>query len=90
MSFCFYGPHVLVLNRTEILDPSLGCRGPNELRCVRRDWLLRALEEELPKGTIRYSSKIVAIEEDGNAKIIHLADGAILRAKVGKKNRVIP
>uniref|UniRef100_A0A0E0GGY3 FAD-binding domain-containing protein n=1 Tax=Oryza nivara TaxID=4536 RepID=A0A0E0GGY3_ORYNI len=59
-----------------------GKRGPNELRCVRRDWLLRALEEELPKGTIRYSSKIVAIEEDGNAKIIHLADGAILRAKV--------
>ncbi|KAF0914632.1 hypothetical protein E2562_030697 [Oryza meyeriana var. granulata] len=59
-----------------------GKRGPNEMRCVRRDWLLRALEEELPKGTIRYSSKIVAIEEDGNAKILHLADGAILRAKV--------
>uniref|UniRef100_A0A0D9VPP6 FAD-binding domain-containing protein n=1 Tax=Leersia perrieri TaxID=77586 RepID=A0A0D9VPP6_9ORYZ len=57
-------------------------RGPNEMRCVRRDWLLRALEEKLPKGTIRYSSKIVAIEEDGNAKIVHLADGTILRAKV--------
>lgn len=50
--------------------------------CVRRDWLLRALEEGLPSGTIRYSSKIVEIEEDGDAKILHLADGAILRAKV--------
>ncbi|XP_015628966.1 monooxygenase 2 isoform X5 [Oryza sativa Japonica Group] len=58
------------------------CRGPNEMLCVRRDWLLRALEEELPEGTIRYSSKIVEIEEDGDAKILHLADGAILRAKV--------
>ncbi|KAF2937332.1 hypothetical protein DAI22_03g042700 [Oryza sativa Japonica Group] len=59
-----------------------GKRGPNEMLCVRRDWLLRALEEELPNGTIRYSSKIVEIEEDGDAKILHLADGAILRAKV--------
>ncbi|XP_052149217.1 monooxygenase 2-like isoform X2 [Oryza glaberrima] len=59
-----------------------GKRGPNEMLCVRRDWLLRALEEELPEGTIRYSSKIVEIEEDGDAKILHLADGAILRAKV--------
>ncbi|EAY88586.1 hypothetical protein OsI_10060 [Oryza sativa Indica Group] len=59
-----------------------GKRGPNEMLCVRRDWLLRALEEGLPSGTIRYSSKIVEIEEDGDAKILHLADGAILRAKV--------
>jgi len=40
------------------------------------------LEEELPKGTIRYSSKIVSIEEDGNIKILQLADGSVLRAKV--------
>uniref|UniRef100_A0A0E0K8X5 FAD-binding domain-containing protein n=1 Tax=Oryza punctata TaxID=4537 RepID=A0A0E0K8X5_ORYPU len=56
--------------------------GPNEMLCVRRDWLLRALEEELPEGTIRYSSKIVEIEEDGDAKILHLGDGTILRSKV--------
>lgn len=58
------------------------CRGPHELRCVRRDVLLQALEEELPRGTIRYSSNIVSIEEDGDAKILHLADGPVLTAKV--------
>ncbi|CAL4937692.1 unnamed protein product [Urochloa decumbens] len=56
--------------------------GPNEIRCVRRDSLLQALEEELPRGTIRYSTKIVSMEEDGDIKILHLADGSILRAKV--------
>ncbi|KAF8721256.1 hypothetical protein HU200_023182 [Digitaria exilis] len=49
-----------------------------EIRCVRRDLLLQALAEELPKGTIRYSSKIVSIEEDGNIKILQLADGSVL------------
>ncbi|EAZ25623.1 hypothetical protein OsJ_09451 [Oryza sativa Japonica Group] len=67
---------------TSLNEQGKRCRGPNEMLCVRRDWLLRALEEELPEGTIRYSSKIVEIEEDGDAKILHLADGAILRAKV--------
>ncbi|CAN6307981.1 unnamed protein product [Urochloa humidicola] len=56
--------------------------GPNEIRCVRRTSLLQALEEELPRGTIRYSSKIVSIQEDGNTKILHLNDGSVLRAKV--------
>ncbi|CAL4929120.1 unnamed protein product [Urochloa decumbens] len=59
-----------------------GKRGPNEIRCVRRDLLLQALEEELPRGTIRYSSKIISIEEDGDIKILQLADGSVLRAKV--------
>ena len=40
------------------------------------------MEGELPKSTIRYSSKIVSIEEDGNIKILQLADGSVLRAKV--------
>ncbi|KAL6649237.1 hypothetical protein ACP70R_013461 [Stipagrostis hirtigluma subsp. patula] len=59
-----------------------GERGPNEIRCIRRDLLLQALEEELPRGTIRYSSRIVSIEEDGDVKILQLADGSVLRAKV--------
>ncbi|KAM0904831.1 hypothetical protein ACQ4PT_017808 [Festuca glaucescens] len=61
-----------------------GCRGPHETCRVRRDLLLRAMEEELPPGTIRYSSKIVSIQEDvgSGAKLIHLADGSVLRAKV--------
>jgi hypothetical protein len=57
-------------------------RGPNEMRCVRRDLLLQALEEELPRGTIRYSSRIVSIEDDGGVKVLHLADGSVIRAKV--------
>uniref|UniRef100_A0ACD5TUQ1 Uncharacterized protein n=2 Tax=Avena sativa TaxID=4498 RepID=A0ACD5TUQ1_AVESA len=63
-----------------------GKLGPHEVRCVHRNVLLQALEEELPAGTIRYSSKIVSIDHDelhdGNAKILHLADGTTLRAKV--------
>nr|CAB3501982.1 unnamed protein product [Digitaria exilis] len=55
-----------------------GKREPHEFCCVRRDLLLKVLEEELPKGTIRYSSKIVSIEEDGNIKILQLADGSVL------------
>uniref|UniRef100_A0ACD5WUB6 Uncharacterized protein n=1 Tax=Avena sativa TaxID=4498 RepID=A0ACD5WUB6_AVESA len=63
-----------------------GKLGPHEVRCVHRNVLLQALEEELPAGTIRYSSKIVSIDQDelhgGNAKILHLADGTTLRAKL--------
>ncbi|KAG2554691.1 monooxygenase 2-like isoform X3 [Panicum virgatum] len=56
--------------------------GPNEIRCVRRDALLQTLEEELPRGTIRYSSRIVSIEDGGGVRILRLADGSTLRAKV--------
>jgi 2-polyprenyl-6-methoxyphenol hydroxylase-like FAD-dependent oxidoreductase len=45
--------------------------------------LLQVLAAELPKGTIRYSSKIVSIDQQhDDSKIIHLADGSTLRAKV--------
>ncbi|KAE8786763.1 3-hydroxybenzoate 6-hydroxylase 1 [Hordeum vulgare] len=63
-----------------------GKLGPHEVRCVQRNVLLQALEDELPPDTIRYSSKIVSIDDqdgDGDgAKILHLADGSTLRAKV--------
>jgi 2-polyprenyl-6-methoxyphenol hydroxylase-like FAD-dependent oxidoreductase len=50
---------------------------------VQRNVLLETLEAELPRGTIRYSSKIIWIDEDGDgAKILHLADGSTLRAMV--------
>lgn len=49
---------------------------------MRRKALLEALAEDLPSGTIRYSSKVVAIEESGSSKLVHLADGSILKAKV--------
>ncbi|KAM0904834.1 hypothetical protein ACQ4PT_017811 [Festuca glaucescens] len=59
-----------------------GKSGPHEIRCVKRNFLLETLENELPEGTIRYSSKIVAIEEEGNVKLLHMADGSIIRANV--------
>ncbi|KAL9262834.1 Monooxygenase 3-like protein [Drosera capensis] len=56
--------------------------GYHEVRRVLRKNLLGALEKELPSGTIRYSSKVVSIEESGYFKGVHLADGFILKAKV--------
>ncbi|KAJ1693907.1 hypothetical protein LUZ63_010605 [Rhynchospora breviuscula] len=59
-----------------------GKSGFLEFRCVKRDLLLKTLKDELPTGTIRYSSKIVSIEKDGNLKLLHLFDGSIIKAKV--------
>ncbi|KAG6529252.1 hypothetical protein ZIOFF_011448 [Zingiber officinale] len=54
----------------------------HEVRCVRRNLLVEALAGELPHGTIRYSSKVVAMEDSGESKLLHLADGSTLKAKV--------
>ncbi|GMN38209.1 hypothetical protein TIFTF001_007449 [Ficus carica] len=59
-----------------------GKLGDHEIRCVRRNLLLEALLNEIPRGTIRYSSKVVAIEESGFSKLVHLADGTIIKTKV--------
>ncbi|XP_059435114.1 monooxygenase 2-like [Corylus avellana] len=56
--------------------------GEHEIRCVQRKLLLESLAKELPIGTIRYSSKVVSIEESGFYKLLHLADGTILKTKV--------
>ncbi|KAL5194607.1 Monooxygenase 3 [Glycine soja] len=53
-----------------------------EIRCVKRKLLLEALANELPSGTIRYLSKVVALEESGFYKILHLADGTTIKTKV--------
>ncbi|KAI3927652.1 hypothetical protein MKW92_002052 [Papaver armeniacum] len=37
---------------------------------------------ELPHGIIRFCSKVVSIEEQGYFKLIHLADGSIVKTKV--------
>ncbi|XP_040363932.1 monooxygenase 2 isoform X2 [Rosa chinensis] len=58
-----------------------GKYGDHENRCVKRKLLLEALASELPSGTIRFSSKVVSIEESGYFKLVHLADGTILKAK---------
>ncbi|XP_073316022.1 monooxygenase 2-like [Primulina huaijiensis] len=53
-----------------------------ESRCIKRKDLLETLESELPRGTIRYSSEVVSIEETGNFKLVHLADGSVVKTKV--------
>jgi 2-polyprenyl-6-methoxyphenol hydroxylase-like FAD-dependent oxidoreductase len=58
------------------------CSGDQEVRCVQRKKLLEALANELPSGTIRFSSKVVNVEQSGFHKLVHLADGTILRTKV--------
>ena len=58
------------------------CRGDHEVRCVNRKLLLQSLANELPSGTIRFSSKVVSIEESGFYKLVHLADGTIIKTKV--------
>ena len=58
------------------------CRGDHEVRRVKRNILVEALAKELPGGSIRYSSKVVSIEESGFYKLLHLADGTILKTKV--------
>ncbi|KAH7848590.1 hypothetical protein Vadar_004857 [Vaccinium darrowii] len=47
----------------------------------RKD-LLETLGRELPRVTIRYSSKVVSIEGTGYHKLLHLADGSTLKTKV--------
>jgi len=59
-----------------------GKHGDHEVRCVNRMLLLDALAKELPSGTIRFSSKVVSIEISGFYKLVHLADGSILKTKV--------
>lgn len=59
-----------------------GTHGDHEVRCVKRKALLEALAKELPSGTIKYSSKVVSIEESGFSKLVHLADGSTLKTKV--------
>ncbi|XP_047177109.1 monooxygenase 2-like [Vigna umbellata] len=53
-----------------------------EIRCVQRTKVLEVLVNELPKETIRYSSKVVGFEESGFYKILHLADGTTIKTKV--------
>ncbi|KAK4562183.1 hypothetical protein RGQ29_004879 [Quercus rubra] len=59
-----------------------GKHGDHEVRCVNRMLLLEALAKELPSGTIRFSSKVVSIEISCFYKLVHLADGSILKTKV--------
>lgn len=57
------------------------------VRCVKREDLLKALAEELPPDTIRFSSKLISIksetlEDSSKVTALHLDDGTIIKAKV--------
>lgn len=60
----------------------MNCSGEHEARCLRRQILINTLASELPSGTIRCSSKLVSIEESGYLKLLHLADGTVIKTKV--------
>ncbi|PON83518.1 FAD/NAD(P)-binding domain containing protein [Trema orientale] len=55
-------------------------------RSVHRKALLRALAEELPSDSIRFSCKITAIEaqehEGSSIAVVHIEDGNVIKAKV--------
>ncbi|RVW38608.1 Monooxygenase 2 [Vitis vinifera] len=70
------------LQTSEISFKAKGKNGEHDIRCLQRKVLLEALLKELPNGTIRYSSKVVSVEESGYLKLVHLADGSILKTKV--------
>jgi hypothetical protein len=59
------------------------------VRPADRKALLEALAEELPPGTIRFSSKLVSIntgttESSPETAILRLDDGTVIRAKVSQ------
>ena len=55
-------------------------------RSVHRKALLEALADELPVHSIRFSSKIAAIEtqqhEGSSIAIVHMKNGTVIKAKV--------
>lgn len=76
--FFFFNTHVVPPNYGG--NPTL-YSGNNEVRCLIRKVLLQTLANELPQGTIKYSSKVVHIEELGDLKLVRL-DGSIVKATV--------
>ncbi|XP_022135585.1 uncharacterized protein LOC111007506 [Momordica charantia] len=67
---------------SELLFSSREECGVHEVRCMRRKFLLEHLAKELPCGTIKFSSKVVSIQEFGLYKLVHLVDGTSIKTKV--------
>ncbi|XP_058088760.1 monooxygenase 2-like [Magnolia sinica] len=62
-------------------------RGSMEVRSVHRKALLETLAEELPPGTIRFSSKLASISSNETLKdsptyVLHMDDGTVVKTKV--------
>ncbi|KAL9228012.1 hypothetical protein vseg_003636 [Gypsophila vaccaria] len=56
--------------------------GSYEARFVERKAILEAIIKELPKDTIKFSTKVLSIEDLGYLKMLHLENGSTLTAKV--------
>lgn len=58
--------------------------GHHEVRCMKSKVLLEALEaiqKELLIGTIKFSSKVVTIEDWGCFKLVHIANSSNWKTK---------
>ncbi|KAK6773047.1 hypothetical protein RDI58_028285 [Solanum bulbocastanum] len=51
-------------------------------RCIKRQDIVETLEKELPPGTIKYSCRVISIQQSGLYKLVHLANKTIIRTKV--------
>ncbi|KAL3814002.1 hypothetical protein ACJIZ3_015270 [Penstemon smallii] len=69
------------ITTAELPFSAIDSQGDHDIRCMNRRLLLETLESELPKGTVRYSSKVVHIEKAGYFNFVHLADGTTLKTK---------
>jgi hypothetical protein len=65
-------------------------------RTIHRKALLQVLAEELPPGSIRFSSKLVSVdtepaagEESSETAVVRLDDGTVVRAKVQHWNELL-
>jgi 2-polyprenyl-6-methoxyphenol hydroxylase-like FAD-dependent oxidoreductase len=64
------------------------------VRALGRKALLEALAEELPPGTVRFSSKLVSIDteraagDSSETVVLRLDDGTVIRAKVRRYSSV--
>ncbi|GMY05411.1 fad-dependent urate hydroxylase [Fagus crenata] len=87
MKGSIYSHHVLIMIfHKKIIFPKIKIIrhfiGDHEVCRVRRNMLLEALAKELPSATIRYSSKVVSIEESSFYKLVHLVDGTTYKTKI--------
>ncbi|GAB2291923.1 hypothetical protein Dimus_026173 [Dionaea muscipula] len=77
----------LVTNSTVlgIQTSDVPSKGEHEARCLKRKVILETLANELPSCNIRFSSKVILIEENSAGscffKLLHLADGSVIKAK---------
>ncbi|KAL6505619.1 hypothetical protein OROHE_022998 [Orobanche hederae] len=71
------------IQEVSLIKPNGGAPGP---RSVHRKALLKALADELPVRSIRFSSRISAIEtqqhEGSSIAVVHMRNGTSIRAKV--------